>query len=384
MKLLLEKLGISIEHLKCLDEVFCELNDEYKRINLILNSDEYKPIYESISRELYAGGKTSSNSSIKLNRQMILGDIIEYIFSGRAYYYAAKSKQNLNQFFKLIFYSVNQMLLFDIITVDPELRKKYIERLEQEIPIDLLYEKEGDKTLAEEVKNSKVKIWQADWTPSIDDFVDSLLPKTLGAPKELIVFAEFIRLQIGIIIPLLLIQRIFGNKNPIAPPDFLILQTNKEIYGIEVGYKKELQSREFSIRTSIPTFAVDLKNNMHNRCPKCGENILYCDVVIENYSNGTLEDKISERNGIKRLFCSNCTNFNNGKCKFSNYYGWVEGNNFNGQPLDSKSNRHYHTKCVMDSTYKYRKDDVKILDNHINDFFAQLPEIDGIDNLKDK
>ncbi len=27
---------------------------------------------------------------------------------------------------------------------------------------------------------------------------------------------------------------------------------------------KELQSREFSIRTSIPTFAVDLKNNMHN------------------------------------------------------------------------------------------------------------------------
>nr|MBC8489449.1 hypothetical protein [Bacteroidota bacterium] len=323
MKLLLKKLDISIEHLKCLDEVFLENNNEYQRINDLISSDENNAIYEEISRELYAGGKTASNSKLKLNRQMILGDVIEYIFSGRAYYYAAKSNEHLKNFYKLIFYSVNQMLLFDTITVNPPLRKAYIEKLEEKIPTEILYEKESDKELAEEIKESDVKIWQDEWTPAIDDFIDSLLPKTLGAPKELVVFAEFIRLQIGIIIPLLLIQRIFGKKNPIAPPDFLILQSNKEIYGIEVGYKKELQSREFSIRTSIPTFAIDLKNNMHNRCPKCGENILYCDVMIENYSYGNLNDVITERNRVKRLYCSECNNFNDGGCKFSNYYGWV-------------------------------------------------------------
>lgn len=315
---------------------------------------------------------------------MILGDVIEYVFSGRAYYNAAKSTEHLKHFYKLIFYSVNQMLLFDTITVNPELRKAYIEKLEEKIPNEFLYEKEGDEELAAEIKESFVKIWQAEWTPAIDDFVDSLLPKTLGAPKELIVFVEFIRLQIGIIIPLLLIQRIFGNKNPIAPPDFLILQGNKEIYGIEVGYKKELQSREFSIRTSIPTFAVDLKNNMHNRCPKCGENILYCDVVIENYALGTLNDAITERSGTRRLFCSDCPNFNNGECKFSNYHGWVEGVNFNGQPLEGKSNRHYHTCCVKYDTYSYRRQPVNILENHREDCFAQLPEIDGIENLINK
>lgn len=384
MKLLLKKLGISIEHLRCLDEVFLEHNEEYQRIDSILNSDEFKPVYEEISKELYAGGKTAASSKNKLNRQMILGDVIEYIFSGRVYYYAAQSNDNLKNFYKLIFYSVNQMLLYDTITVNPELRKSYIEKLEEKIDTNILFEKEDDEALANEIKDSNIKIWQEEWTPAIDDFIDSILPKTLGTPKELIVFAEFIRLRIGIIIPLLLTQRIFGKKEPIAPPDFLILKNNKEIYGIEVGYKKELQSREFSIRTSIPTFAVDLKNNMHNRCPKCGENILYCDIVIEHFANGTLNDIIIQRNGRSRVYCSECPNFNEGNCKFSNYYGWVEGVNFNQQPLLGKANRHYHTFCVKDDNYMYRKTPINILEKHREDVFAQIPEIDGIENLIDK
>jgi hypothetical protein len=381
MKLLLEKLGISVEHLKCLDDVFLEHNEEYKRIEDILNSTEFGPVYEMFSKELYAGGKTGRGSAIKLNRQMILGDVIEYIFSGRAYYYAAKSDENLNNFFRLIFYSVNQILLYDIITVNPELRKLYIEKLEGTIPANILYEKDGDEELANELKDSDVKLWQDEWTPQIDYFIDSILPKTLGTPKELIVFAKFIQLRIGILIPLLLIQRIFGNKNPIAPPDFLILKGNKEIYGIEVGYKKELQSREFSIRTSIPTFAVDLKNNMHNRCPICGENILYCDVLIENFSNGTLDQVITEREGVERLYCSDCAYFDNGNCIFSNYYGRVQDVDFNGNPLEANKNRHYHTKCVRDKTYTFNRTVRNILNQHRNDFFAQIPEIDGIENL---
>lgn len=377
MKLLLEKLGISVEHLKCLDEVFRENNAEYRRIEDILTSEEFNEIYEEIAREIYAGGK-KPRGNIKLSRQMILGDVIEYIITGRAYYYAAKSETKFGSYLKLILYCVNQILLFDIITINPGIRRAYIEKLEGRIPFDQLYEKEGDQETADNLKDSDVMIWMDNWSKDIDLFIDSILPKTLGCPKELIVFAELIRLKKGIIIPLLLIQRIFGESNPIAPPDFLIIKANKEIYGIEVGYAKEGQSREFSIRTSIPTFAVDLKNNMHNRCPKCGENILYCDPVIEAYSNGRLEEEIKNKGG--KFYCNGCPNFNNGQCRFSNYYGVAITTRFNGEPCPTQD-RHYHTNCVLNDYYTHYRKKVIINEKHMNDFFAQIPEIDGIETL---
>jgi len=377
MKNLIDRLGISVEHLKCLEEVFLENNDEYARIEDILTSEEFIGFYTEISRELYGGGK-QPRGHIKLARQMILGDVIEYIFTGRAFYYAAKSDENFNNFLKLILYSINQILLFDTITVNPEIRRLYIEKLEESIDNNILYEKEGDLEIATELKESEVMIWTEEWTTSIDMFIDSILPKTLGCPKELVVFAELIRLKKGNIIPLLLIQRVFGDKNPIAPPDFLIAKKNKEIYGIEVGYSKEGQSREFSIRTSIPTFAVDLKNNMHNRCPKCGENILYCDPVIEAYSIGILLERLDEEG---RYRCSDCEHFNEGKCKFSNYYGRVNGTSFNGNELEATAYRHYHTNCVKEDTYTYRRQECLIYEDNLTFFFAQIPEIEGLDNL---
>jgi hypothetical protein len=375
MKLLLKKLGISIDHLKCLDEVFTSHHEEYRRIETILNSSEFNAIYEEISREIYAGGKQPLGN-IKLARQMILGDVIEYIFTGRAYYYAAKSEDNFKNFLKLVLYSVNQLLIYDVITVNPEIRRLYIEKLEEELDEVVLYEKNGDSEIAEALKNSDTVLYDEEWK-KYDFFVDSILPKTLGCPKELVVFAELIRTKKGIIIPLLLIQRLFGDKNPIAPPDFLLAKGNKEIYGIEVGYAKEGQSREFSIRTSIPTFAVDLDNNMHNRCPKCGEVILYCDKVIEAYSNGTLNEKLDKNTGL--FLCHDCQNFDNGACKFSNYYGKWSGIEFHNKPSEQKL-RHYHAKCVRDDKYDHRKKDAPII-NHINSFFAQIPRIQGLENL---
>lgn len=375
MKLLLEKLGVSIQHLKCLDEVFSQNHEEYQRIETILNSTEFKPIYTEISREIYAGGK-QPRGLIKLARQMILGDVIEYIFTGRAYYYAAKSEVNFKHFLKLILYSVNQLLIYDSITVNPELRKLYLEKLEDEIDEYFLYEKVGDSLLADELKESETVLNDPDWK-QFDFLIDSILPKTLGCPKELIVFAELIRTKKGIIIPLLLIQRIFGDKNPIAPPDFLLSKGNKEIYGIEVGYAKEGQSREFSIRTSIPTFAVDLNNNMHNRCPKCGEIILYCDPVIEAYSNGTLDDRLDEAS--KKFLCSECPQFEDGNCNFTNYYGKWKGIEFNGKSSEQKM-RHYHAKCVKSEFYSFNRGEIAI-SVHKEEYFAQFPQIQGLENL---
>jgi len=375
MKLLLEKLGMSIHHLECLDKVFSENHEDYQKIEAILNSDEFNPIYTEISRELYAGGK-QPQGRLKLTRQMILGDVIEYIFTGRAYYYATKSDEHFKNFLKLILYSVNQLLIYDSITVNSEIRKLYIEELEEEIVENLLYEKPGDADIADDLKESDAVLNDANWE-RFDLFVDSILPKTLGCPKELIVFAELLRTKKGIIIPLLLIQRLFGKQNPIAPPDFLLVKSNKEIYGIEVGYAKEGQSREFSIRTSIPTFAVDLQNNMHNRCPKCGEIILYCTPVIEAYSNGRLYEQIDGDSG--RFLCNDCPSFNNGNCKFSNYYGKWKGAEFNGN-VGKQKPRHYHARCVKDETYDYRRRETAISE-HSDEFFAQLPQIQGLENL---
>ncbi len=375
MKLLFEKLAVSVRHLQCLDKVFSENHEEYKKIETILNSDEFKPIYTEISRELYAGGK-QPQGNLRLARQMILGDVIEYIFTGRAYYYATTSDEHFKNFLKLILYSVNQLLIYDSITVDSEIRKLYIEKLEDEITENLLYEKPGDADIANDLKKSDTVLNDANWE-RFDLFVDSILPKTLGCPKELVVFAELLRTKKGILIPLLLIQRLFGKQNPIAPPDFLLLKNNKEIYGIEVGYAKEGQSREFSIRTSIPTFAVDLQNNMHNRCPKCGKIILYCGPVIEAYSDGTLYEHLDEDSG--RFLCKDCPNFNHGNCEFSNYYGKWKGTEFNGRVSEQKK-RHYHATCVKDDTYDFRRRGT-VISGHSNEFFAQLPQIQGLENL---
>jgi hypothetical protein len=178
-----------------------------------------------------------------------------------------------------------------------------------------------------------------------------------------------------------LIQRLFGGNEAIAPPNFLLLSRNRESFGIEVGYAKEGQSREFSLRTSIPTFAVDLANHMHNRCPKCGENILYCDTVIKKYADGSLWQSL-DANG--RFKCgSDCPNFNGTVCSFANYYGKYKGPCFYGSQKKGDEDRdmHYHATCVLDGVYEYRREKRKIWDYHHNEFFVQVPYIEGIESL---
>src|SRR3989304_10397107 len=147
MEILLKKLGLSVKRLQCLDEIFRVESPLYGQLENRM-TQELGDHLEEISKELYAGGKLRGG----LNRQMILGDVIEYIFTGRAYYFAAKSSENFKVFSKLVLYCVNQLLLFDTITINPEIRKHYIQKLEQQIDPTILYEKEGDQELATELK----------------------------------------------------------------------------------------------------------------------------------------------------------------------------------------------------------------------------------------
>ncbi|GEM_PF-4737586 len=78
MRLLIDKLAISVEHLKCLDEAFREKNQEYQRIEEILTSNEFNQIYSDIAREIYSGGLKPRDNTL-MARQIILRDVILYI-----------------------------------------------------------------------------------------------------------------------------------------------------------------------------------------------------------------------------------------------------------------------------------------------------------------
>jgi hypothetical protein len=377
MNKLLERLSVSVQHLQVLDDIFYQNHPLYKSISDKLNTPPFLSVMEGIELQIYAGGKKTKGKGRKLMRQMILGDLLQYIFTGRAFYYGTFSAQHLKDFQKLILNIVNQILIYDSITIDSNIRTLYINELEKNIPLAILYEKVGDQNLAHSLKSNPIKIGQQGWSTAIDSFIDSILPKTLGNPKELVVFTELIRMKKGIIIPLLLIQRTFGIKDPIAPPDFLIIKPNKDIFGIEVGYAKEGQSREFALQTSIPTMAVDLKNNMHNRCPKCGGMILYCEPVIDFFVDGTLHQKLGQSCG--KFLCKSCLQFNSGNCVFSNYYGYANINDFTGKPL-KQGNYHFHAACVLGDSFLYYNKP-KPISSLLDTFFAQIPEIQGLESL---
>ena len=180
MKRLLNRLKTSVEHLQVLDEVFYNHNSLYKSITDKLNTPPFDSVMEEIELQLYAGGKKMRGAGKKLMRQMILGDLMQYVFTGRAFYYGTFSEVHLKNFLKLILNTVNQLLIYDSITVDSYIRTLYIEELEYKIPIPILYEKTSDQLVASNLKGNAVRIGQPAWSTDIDLFVDSILPKTLG------------------------------------------------------------------------------------------------------------------------------------------------------------------------------------------------------------
>ena len=114
----------------------------------------------------------------------------------------------------------------------------------------------------------------------LDDYFDSVLPKTgSGLWNELIVFFYLLRCTSVLVIPLLLIQRIHSRKEVSAPPDYLVIDSDKQHYGIEVGTEKEGQSGRFASRTGPKMLTVE-NDQMRPRCPICGEWILFCKKVI--------------------------------------------------------------------------------------------------------
>jgi len=346
MNSIFEKLKESVTHLEILHEVFQNVesfSDEERldRDIYLQNANKFKQVADELGLEGQLYGQRG--------RQMILADLIEYIFLGRGYYSMERMEQKSN-FIRLILHLVNLLMSYESITASDNLRRQVLNSLSTRIPqisneelFGELMNHSGTVGLPEKEADARKK--------ALNKYFDTLLPKTAGGLwHELLVFIFMLRNNLGYIVPLLLTQRLMSLERYIIPPDFLIITHDKQIYGVEVGLKKQIQSGAFSLQTSIPTATIDTINSrVSDRCPICHRWIHFCDFVINRYSD--LDCEIPINKSEVRCLEGECTLYSceeiaAGACPYTKY---------SRNPAQTReyachefaNSYHYHYQCVL-------------------------------------
>jgi len=347
MDSLLDNMEKAIKHLRILHEVFKQkinfANEE------IIDYEIYRSNFNSL-KKLVDELKLDKQLYFQRGRQMILADLLEYILIGRGYY-SLRSKEDKEKFVRLILHVVNLLMSYEMLTVSPTLRKEVLERWEKYIP-EISCE-EGFSELKNFRGSVGLKAGESEATKSLDKYFDSLLPKTAGGLwHELLVYIFLLRADIGYIVPLLLSQRLIGLDDALIPPDFLVITHNKNIYGIEVGTKKEIQSGSFSIQSNIPTATIDTINSRSSdRCPICKRWIPFCEFVIRNYSDFNKKIEKGEIKCLEECDIYSKTEVAQGKCPYTKY------SRNTAATLDYTRHKyadglHYHYRCVLSKVPK--------------------------------
>jgi hypothetical protein len=131
MDILLNSLEKSIVHLKIIDEVFSTDSYVDKQLYLAFKQRiaQLNNTYtQKFTDELYVGGKKGRGET-SYGRQMILSDVFEYIVNGRGYYYAEWSVEKKKVFIEMILNLINQLIIWDSLTVESNLRKQVLNKL---------------------------------------------------------------------------------------------------------------------------------------------------------------------------------------------------------------------------------------------------------------
>ena len=314
-------------------------------------------------------------------RQMILADFIEYIFLGRGYYSIKKIEDRKN-FIKAILYFVNLLMCFEEMTISNDLRKKYL------IKLSLNNENIAEENQYNELINFNGKIGlkrgESEATKKLDKYFDSFFPKTAGGLwHELLVYIFLLRNDIGYIIPLLLNQRLLSGKRHIIPPDFLIITYNKDLYGVEVGTKKEIQSGAFSLQTNIPTATIDTENSrVSDRCPICKRWIPFCDFVIGNFSNFDVKITKSEIRCLDKCKIYSPEEIILGKCPYTKY-SRNSAKTLEHTNHEFSNGLHYHYRCVLDNVNEDKKNKIINAEDTIA-LKTHYPYYSGLEELINK
>jgi len=353
MERIFEETKNSIKHLETLHNIFLEKGNFCNPLDWQL----YKENYEALSR-MFKKENFYEQLYGKKGRQMILADIIEYIFLGRGYYFAMKNEEKIKELLRIILHFVNLLMCYEAITVEDRLRKKFLKKLSANIPpvkkeelFDTLQKFNGKVGLPDK---------DSDADKELNKYFDTLLPKTAGGLwHELLVYAFLIRHNLGYVVPLLLSQRLPSGSGAIVPPDFLLISKKQKIYGIEVGTKKEIQSGSFSLITGIPTATIDTINSRaSDRCPICKKWIMFCPQAIEHFSD--LTNPTGKKSEIKCL--KECKKFKkeeilNGKCPYTKY-SRKKAKTLEHTHHEFADGLRYHYQCVLN---KLPKEKVKKL-----------------------
>lgn len=334
----------SIKHLRAIHETFKDANNF--NISDKNDYDLYKINLEKLNitiDKLKLDSKLYSESG----RQMILADLYEYVILGRGYY-SLNTKEDRSNFIKFVLFFVNLLMCYESITVSTNTRRKLLKRIAKEVE-DIRNEDRFNELIDFQGKIG-LPLKETDAPKKLNKYFDSMLPKTAGGLwHELLVYIFLLRNDIGYIIPLLLTQRLIGLNGRIVPPDFLVLTYNKDIYGIEVGIKKEIQSGTFSIQSNIPTATIDTINaRTSDRCPICKRWILFCDFLIRNYSDFSFKIESNQINCLNDCTLFSKEEISEGACGYTKY-SRKETKTLGYTKHKFADGLHYHYRCVLEN-----------------------------------
>ena len=115
-----KKTILSLKHLEVLHKTFIEKNNFTNEQDWLFYKENLDKLNELLSKV-----RLHDQLYDKKGRQMILADIIEYIFFARGYYSALKGKDRIQDFIRIILRIVNLLMSYETITVDDNLRKRF-------------------------------------------------------------------------------------------------------------------------------------------------------------------------------------------------------------------------------------------------------------------
>jgi hypothetical protein len=272
------------------------------------------PSYQDFLNVLYDG---------QANRQMVLGDLFEYIITGRGYWLATEGEKRFKDYIRIVLYLVNLVLIQESVFSFRAPERTAILKKLREKEIEGFFASQEEKDLYKELEGYTGRISVTGETRRLYKIMDSITPKPIGVAIELIVYTYLLNRRIGYIVPLLLTQTLLGGRVSMAPPDYLLLPGHGKGLGIEVGggmgqyslqQGKIDQVNLFIQETGLPVATAGVPHIY--RCETCQCWITFCDEVIERTAEGECT--------LESISCVDCPKFRKGRCQGIIYYGQTE------------------------------------------------------------
>jgi hypothetical protein len=358
MRELAGRLSLSAKHLALVDQFASEAFDEYAQMREKLVRI---PGYTTLAEQLYHGQE---------QRQMMLGDILLYMLTGRGYWTAIRDADGFSQFVRILMYITNLLLIQEtLLSARPRERREFLRRLDA-ARLENFFASDEEREAYRELMAFQNRITVRE-PRHLYKVMDSLLPRTPGLVYELIVYVHLLVRRLGYSVPLLILQRLFRGQDTLAPPDYLLLRSDGNIFGIEVGsgmgqfsltQGKIDQVNRFTQDTCIPVLTATVPHVY--RCEECKGWITFCDRVIERTAMGECPEYMS---------ALDCPLFGENPCQHTVYFGRIE-------PGGDQRRYHYHhllgNQYVQDRALRTDAD-------RRNRLLHYFPFVRGLERLKE-